>query len=307
VLAATALGAVVAGLCAPTAAQAAAPTRIKDRTIEVSCSAVGTGGEEINFYVASSDLSGTFGAVQASTADGENLGRGEGSSDWTASSFRASVPVYDLDDSEIGSAYLSGSYRVESGGERFTSKFKDGNIRVVEDHTYTPVTVRDVTLTFPGVTMVDTTCDATQTNGSLFFTNPTAHVGRDGGLVSEDCTLVNAEAFFFEGTIDALGVGLVYADAPDYSAFSPSMDLSGGSWTGTFNAANDDGPIAVDAQVRMEQAGEPVKLGDSGKWGSERFVITPYELVVRVDGPGAPAEVTCSMVDVDHRFRTMRR
>ena len=50
-----------------------------------------------------------------------------------------------------------------------------------------------------------------------------------------------------------------------------------------------------------------MKVGDSGRWGSERFVITPYELVVQVDGPGAPAEVTCSMVDVDHRFRTMRR
>ena len=131
------------------------------------------------------------------------------------------MPVYDLDDREIGSAYLSGSYRVGSGGERYTSKFKDGNIRVIKDHTFTPVSVRDVTLTFPGVDVVDTTCDASQMTGSLFFTNPTAHVGRDGGLVSQDCALVNAEAFFFEGSVDALGVGLAYADEPDYSAFSP--------------------------------------------------------------------------------------
>jgi Tfp pilus assembly protein FimT len=300
------LAAFGAGLAVPTAAEAAAPTRVTDRAVEVACSATGTRGEEVNFYVGTSELAGSVGAVQAATADGEYLGRGEGSSDWTADTFRSSVEIFDSEDRSLGSAYLSGGYSAVGSAERFTSKFKDGNIRVVEDHAFTAVSVRGVTISFPGVELGPVSCDASRVTGSLFFTNPTAHIGRDGGLVVEDCTMVNAEGFFVEGSIDALGVGLGYADDPDYSAFSPAMDLSDGEWTGSFNAADDDGPVPVDARVTLQQSGDTVTVKDSGRWGSERFVITPYRLVVRVDGPMAPAEVTCQLVDVDYRFRMMR-
>jgi hypothetical protein len=307
VLITVALAASAAGLAVPTAAVAAAPTRVTDQAVEVACSATGPRGEEVNFYAGTSELAGSVGAVQASTADGEYLGRGEGTSDWTASTFRSSVEVFDRDDRSLGSAYLSGGYAVVGSAERVTSKFKDGNIRVVEDHAFTAVTVRDVTISFPGVELGQVSCDASQVTGSLFFTNPTAHVGRDGGLVVEDCSMVNAEGFFIEGTIDALAVGLGYADDPDYSAFSPEMDLSDGEWSGTFNAANDDGPVPVDARVTLQQSGDTMTVKDSGRWGSERFVMTPYQLVVRVDGPiAAPAEVTCTLVAVDYRFRMMR-
>jgi Tfp pilus assembly protein FimT len=306
VLVTVALAALGAGLAVPTAAEAAAPTRVNDRAVDIACSATGAGGEDVNFYVGTSELAGSVGAVQASTSDGEYLGRGEGTSDWTADSFRSSVEIYDLDDRAIGTAYLSGHFSLVGTPERYTSKFKDGNIRVVEDHSFTAVSVRDVTITFPGVELGDVSCDGSQVVGSLFFTNPTAHVGRDGGLVVQDCSMVNAEGFFLEGTLDALGVGLSYSDNPDYSAFSPEMDVSGGQWTGTFNAANDDGPIPVDAHVTLRQSGDTVKVKDSGKWGAERFVMTPYELVVHVDGPTAPAEVTCQLVDVDYRFRFMQ-
>lgn len=305
-LATTAVVAAATALSLPTAAVAAAPTRVSDRAVEVFCSATGSSGEEVSFYLGTSQLAGTMAAVQAATADGEYVGRGEGTSEWTATSFRSSVEVYDLDDRSLGSAHLSGSFAVTGQPDRYTSKFGDGNIRVVEDHTFTSLSVSDLVMTFPGLRLSDLRCDGVQTDGSLFFTNPTAHVGRDGGLVTQGCTTVNAEGFFLEGRLDALAVGLTYADAPDFSAFSPEMDLSGGSWSGTFNAADDNGPVPVDARVTVTPSGETVRVGTSGRWGGERFVMTPYELVVQVDGPVAPATVTCQLVDVGYRFRTMR-
>ena len=306
VLAASALGAVVAGLVAPSAV-AAAPTRITDRTVEIACSATGTAGEDINFYVASSDLGGTFGAVQAFSSTGDFLAGGEGTSDWSGTTFRSAVEVLGPDDSPLGTAYLSGSYRAAGAAERFTSKFKDGNIRVVEDHSFTPLAVGDLVLELPGVEVADVSCDGSLGTGSLFFTNPTAHVGSDSGLEVQDCSLINAQDFFIDGrSLDDLAVGLSYADTPDMSAFSPSMDLTGGSWTGTFNAADDQGPTPVAATVTLRQTGDTVTTRNSGPEGSIRLVVTPYEMHITVAGPKAPAEVTCQLTSVDVRFREMR-
>jgi hypothetical protein len=308
-LAATTLGVAVAGLALPTAATAAAPTRVTDKTLEVYCNATGSHGEDVNFYVARSEANGTFGAVQASDANGEYLARGEGAgtSEWTADGFRASVEVLDVDGASLGSAYLAGAYAVTGSAERFTSKFKDGNVRVVEEHASTAVAVRRVVLTVPGIDVVDVGCDGASTAGSLFFTNPTAHVTRAGGLVVQDCRLENATDVFVEGGLDALALGFGYADAPDFSVFSPELDLSHGSWTGTFNAADDNGPVPVAATVTLTRTGDTVRIGTSGPAGSERWTITPYELDVRVAGPVGPARVTCQLLDVDERLREMRR
>jgi hypothetical protein len=305
--AATTLGLAVAGLALPTAATAAAPTRVTDRTVEVYCNATGSNGEDVNFYVAQSGLAGTFSAVQASDANGEYLARGEGAgtSEWTADGFRASVEVMDVDGASLGSAYLAGTYALTGTPERYASKFKDGNVRVVEDHTFTPVEVTRAVLTVPGIDVVDVGCDGASTSGSLFFTNPTAHVTRSGGLVVQDCRLDNATDLFVEGSLDALALGFGYTDAPDYSVFTPELDLTKGSWTGTVNAADDDGPVPVAAAVTLARTGATERVGTSGPAGSERWTITPYELDVRVDGPVGPARVTCQLLDVDVRFRTM--
>jgi hypothetical protein len=82
---------------------------------------------------------------------------------------------------------------------------------------------------------------------------------------------------------------------------------SGGQWSGTVNASNDDGPTPVAAQVTLAQTGDRFRVGDSGRWGSQRFDITPYQLVVHVAGPVGPATVTCQLLDVASRFRTMYR
>jgi hypothetical protein len=306
-LAATTLGMAVAGLALPTAATAAAPTRVTDRTVEVYCNATGSHGEDVNFYVAQSDLSGTSGAVQASDANGEYLARGEGAgtSEWTADGFRAAVEVTDVSGDALGTAYLAGAYALTGTPQRFTSKFKDGNVRVVEDHAFTPVEVRRVVLTVPGIDVVDVGCDGASTSGSLFFTNPTAHVTRAGGLVVQDCRLDNATDLFVEGSIDALALGFGYADAPDFSVFTPELDLSGGSWNGTVNAADNEGPVPVAAAATLTRTGATMRTGTSGPAGSERWTITPYELDVRVAGPVGPARVTCQLLDVDVRFRTM--
>ncbi len=308
-LAATTLGAALAGLALPTAATAAAPTRVTDRTVEVYCNATGSHGEDVNFYVAQSDLAGTFGAVQASDVDGEYLARGEGAgtSEWTVDGFRASVEVTDAGGAPLGSAYLSGAYAVTGSTETYSSKFKDGNVRVVENHTSTAVQVRRVVLTVPGIDVVDVGCDGASSSGSLFFTNPTAHVTSSSSLVVQDCRLENATDLFVEGSLDALALGFGYADAPDFSVFTPELDLTGGSWTGTVNAADDEGPVPVAARVTLTRTGSTVRTGSSGPAGSERWTVTPYELDVRVDGPVGPARVTCQLLDVDVRLRTMAR
>lgn len=292
-----------------TAATAAAPTRVTDRTVEVYCNATGSHGEDVNFYVAQSDLAATFGAVQAFDADGEYLARGEGAgtSEWTLDGFRASVEVTDAGGGSLGAAYLSGAYAVNGSTETYTSKFKDGNVRVVENHTSTAVQVRRVVLTVPGIDVVDVGCDGASSSGSLFFTNPTAHVTRSSGLVVQDCRLENATDLFVEGSLDALTLGFGYADAPDFSVFTLELDLTGGSWTGTVNAADDEGPVPVAARVTLTRTGGTVRTGSSGPAGSERWTVTPYELDVRVDGPVGPARVTCQLLDVDVRFRTMVR
>lgn len=297
------LAAVLVGgtaLAVPAAAYAAEPTKISDTFRSVICAGVGAEGEDLVFFVASS-AEGTFAAVQAATATGEHLGDGAGTSDWTATGVRSAVEVVDDDGRPVGTATLSADLSLNDDAERVVSKFKDGNIRVVEDNTTTTYDVRNVVLTFRGAPVEVTSCDGGQTVGTLFFTNPASYVVRGGDTVVESCTLDNATGLSFEGGLEELAVTFDYADRPDVSAASPGITFTDGRWTGTFRLFTEEGPIGeVAASATLTQAGGTVQVGGpTGDGGFERFRITPYDLVITADGPQAPATITCRLLDVE--------
>ena len=126
--------ALAAGTVAAAPAEAAAPTRIRDHTTSVSCQALNV--TLTRFLVAESDLAGTEARAQISE-DGVTLAEGQGLSDWTDTTFRASVQLEDATGGDLGTAgeaFLSGTYRATGEPVRDLNRFKDGNIRVVEDH-----------------------------------------------------------------------------------------------------------------------------------------------------------------------------
>lgn len=301
--------AVLAGLAAlatPAAAYAAAPTRISDTFRSVICAGLGPAGEDLVFLVASSS-EGTVAVVQAATSTGESLGDGFGTSDWTATGVRSAVEVLDDEGRSVGTATLHAGLSLRDDAQRVTSKFKDGNIRVVEDHTTTTYDVRDVVMTFRGEPVDVTSCDGSQVVGSLFFTSPASYVARDGDTVVESCAFDNANGLSFEGNLRELAVTFDYADRPEVSAASPGITFVDGRWTGAFRLFSEEGPLGeVAASATLTQAGDTVKVGGpTGGGGFERFRITPYTLVITADGPQSPATITCTLLDVAIAFHAV--
>ena len=296
--------ALAAGTFAAAPAEAAAPTRIRDHTTAVSCQAL-EGSTLTRFRVATSDLAGTEALVQISE-DGVTLSEGQGTSDWTDTTFRASVQLEDATGGghlgTAGEAFLSGTYRTTGEPVRELNRFKDGNIRVVEDHTTSTLTVSDVVLTVNGEQVADVECVGEAVDGFLFFTAPASYVVRGGLLLSDDCDTQNMEGLDLFGTIDALNLSFEYADTADSSANSGDLDLTAGPFSGEINYNDGVGPAGtVSATVSAVRNGRVIRnFVERSDVFSERWVMTPYLLTIAAEGrEGGDASATCQVFDID--------
>jgi hypothetical protein len=284
----------------PQTANAAAPTKIRDHTESIGCE-VETGGDRIQFAVARSELAGTQ-AVARISRDGETLGEGYGESDWTDSTFRAAVEVTDDEGHVINTAYLSGTYRAAGAGERVLNKFKDGNIRVVEDHTSTPLTITDVNLVVGDVTLSGVECFGEMVDGSLFYTTPASYVSRGNFNADAECATVGMTDFSLFGTVDEMWVAFGYEGTEDWSASSDFMNLAEGPFVGTFTTNDGTGPAGeVAATASLVRNGDVIRRAiDNGTTAvSETWVMTPYLLEVTAGGPNGPVAASCTFYTVE--------
>lgn len=284
----------------PQSASAAAVTKIRDHTVSIGTE-VQDGGMRIQFAVARSELAGTQAVAQISR-DGEFVAEGEGLSDWTDSTFRAALDLTNEEGKVLHTAYLSGTYRPIGTGNRVQNRFKDGNIRVVEDHTSTPLTLTDVTLVLDGVTLSGVESFGESVDGYLSYTNPSTYVSRGNFNADAECKTDNAVDFALYGAPEEMWVTFGYADSGDWSASSEAMDLAAGPFAGTFNLYDGEGPAGeVAAKALLVQNGNVIRRSiDNGTTAvSERWVMTPYLLTVTADGPNAPVTASCTFFVVD--------
>jgi hypothetical protein len=296
--------ALAAGALGAAPLHAAAPTKIRDHVTSVQCQARND-STVTRFLVAKSDLAGAEAVAQISE-DGVTLSEGQGTSDWTDTTFRAAVHLEDATGGghlgSAGEAFLSGTYRTTGEPVRTLNRFKDGNIRVVEDHTVTALTVSDVVLTINGEAVDNVTCEGEVVDGFLFFTAPASYVLRGGFLFDADCATQNMTDLGLFGTMDAMFLSFGYADTADSSASSGDMDLTAGPFTGTFNYNDGAGPAGtVSATVSAVRNGPVIRsFVDRSSVSSDRWVMTPYELSIAAEGrEGAGASATCQLYDVD--------
>ncbi|MCW2810032.1 MAG: hypothetical protein JWP61_490 [Friedmanniella sp.] len=300
----------------PLGAQAAPPTRIVDQTTDVVCTGI-SHDVKITVSAARSDLAGTQSAVQLSYAStGETIGRFDtGTSDWGDGTFRAAIPVLgrgDEEDQPVGEVYFSGSYAPAGEPQVTRDTFNAGNVHVVEEHVVTPLAISGVTLTYddndtaPGdVTFADLTCEGSAATGSLFFTNPATLVQIGTGLFQDPagCTTSNVAEYAIEGTLDELFVDASYADRPEANA-SGLVLVGGGTWQGQFRLQIADEPAGtVDATATLER-GRPYHATEGANKMQTHFQVTPYSFSLVVEGPGAPAELDCTLFQVRETMHT---
>ena len=142
---------------------------------------------------------------------------------------------------------------------RDLNRFKDGNIRVVEDYTTSTLTVSDVVLTVNGEQLADVECVGEAVDGFLFFAAPASYVVRGGFLVHDDCDTQNMEGLALFGTMDALSL-FEYADTADSSAISGDLDLTAGPFSGEINYNDGVGPAGtVSATVSAVRNGRVIR------------------------------------------------
>ncbi len=283
----------------PQTATAAAPTKIRDHTESIGCE-VFDGSLKVQFFAARSDLGGTQAGAKIAR-DGEWVAEGYSESDWsTPGAFRAAVDLLDADGRTAHTAYLSGSYARVGAGDRTVNNFKDGNIRVVEDHTTWPLALRNVALVLDGVQLSGVDCAGDSEDGYLSYTNPASYVSRGNFIAQSDCVGENANDIFFEGPVDSMYVQFAYADTADWSVSTPVMDLTEGPFTGTFRMNDGTGPAGeVAGSASLVHNGGVKRLINKDGAVSEHWVMTPYLLTVTAQGPNAAASVTCAFYQVE--------
>jgi hypothetical protein len=163
-----------------------------------------------------------------------------------------------------------------------------------------------VTLTYddndavPGdVTFSDLTCEGSLVEGSLFFTNPATLVQFTTDMVffADDCTMTNVEEFTIEGTLDELFVEVTYADRPQASA-SGLIVRDGGTWQGEFRLRVLDEPVGTVTASATLQRGRPFHSTEGDTGMRTHFQVTPYHFTLVIEGPGAPAELDCTLFQV---------
>jgi hypothetical protein len=290
------------GTLAAAPARADVPTKIRDHFTSVACEAV-DGSTKTQFSLAQSDLAGSD-AIAKISEDGVTVSDGRGTSDWTDTTFRAVVQLEDGSGGghvgAAGEAFLSGSYSVTGTPVRDLTRFKDGNIRVVEDHTTSALTLSDVVLTVNGEAVRNVECTGVAVDGYLFFTAPASYVSR-GGFLLYDCNTKNMRDIGLFGRINELFLDFQYADTADSSAHSLEMDLTAGPFAGEFGYNDGTGPAGtVPATVSAVRNGPVVRSTDRSPMGSERWAMTPYEVSITAQGrEGGDASATCQVYDVD--------
>ena len=288
----------------PQTANAAAPTRVSDHTESIGCE-VFDGSLKVQFFVARSDLAGTQAGAKIAR-DGEWVAEGYAESDWsTPGAFRAAVDLLNEEGRVIHTAYLSGSYAKVGAGDRVLNHFKDGNIRVVEDHTTWPLALSNIELVLDGESLSGLDCAGVSEDGYLSYTNPASYVVRGGLIADGECVTENARDFSFYGSVDELFVDFGYADTDDWSAGSLGLNLIDAPFTGTFRLYDSNGPAGeVAATASLVRNGDVKRLVTKDGVFSDRWVMTPYLLTVTADGPNAPVSATCDFYQVESTQHT---
>lgn len=289
VLTATAAAALLA-----TPALAAPPTRIVDKTAEILCETQ-AGSTEVVVGVSRSDLEGTAARAEV-TVDGELVGEGYTTSDWTASTFRATIPLATRDGDPAGEVAFAGSFRAASAPVTTESKFKAGNVHVVERHTETVLALANLTLVYNGDRLTPSRCDGWQTEGYLSYTNPKMRVER-GSSLPYDCTASNGSVpfIFSEGGVDELFVDVPLTTDSEVAA-SGIVTAADGPWRGSLRVFDQDGEAGtVAASATLTRQRKTHSKGEEG----EHFKVTPYSFVLRIAGGSlwAPVTVQCTLSD----------
>ncbi len=291
------LALVAVGAAVPTA-HAAPPTRISDHTLDIVCTGTAD-GIRATVRASSSELAGTSSFVALSDArTGDFVGYGSAGSDWNAGTVRAGIPVTDRDDQPAGAVYFAAAYSPAGAAQTVSDSFNDGNIHVAEQHSTTVFAITDPTLSYGRTTFTDLRCDGSMVDGSLFVTNPAVHVSRSTGLMYE-CTADNLSSWYIEGPLDDLFVDVEYADVPQGQASGIIDSGPGSDWTGEFPLQVADEPTgSVAVTASLGRAGRPLHLTE-GKTGMRNHAqLTPYPFGMTIDGPGAPATLSCTLYDL---------
>ncbi|PZF83454.1 hypothetical protein [Jiangella anatolica] len=302
-----ALGAVAAlsaGLTVTAPAAAGEPTRVDDEVTFAYLEAA-DGDRGLDISLARSATAGTEARARLwGGPEGEHLAQGSGTSEWTGSTFRATVELVVDDGAPGGTVTVAGTYTLAGDPQQDVQKFNDGNVRVHMEHTTTALAIDDVTVALDGVPWELQFADGYHELGELFVTNPATYVGHEEFVAFGEPKAENATDFFVEGTLDDLGVTFAYADAPIHAA--GAIDLTGGSWTGTLRMMDESGETVGEATgtATLTPNGRPTRLVDDTHGGFERWTVTPYLLTLTVEGPIAPVRVTVEVADVRYALHT---
>ncbi|RIQ28612.1 hypothetical protein [Jiangella rhizosphaerae] len=302
-----ALGAVAAVTSAVlTAGPAAAgePTRVDD-DVTVAYLEAADGDRGLDISLARSATAGTEALARLwGGPEGDHLAEGSGTSEWTDSTFQATIELFDDDGAPAGTVTVAGSYTPAGEPRRDVQRFNDGNVRVHMDHTTTALALEAVTVALDGVPWELRFADGHHELGHLFVADPATYVGREEFVAFGEPKAENATDFFLDGTLKDLGVTFAYADAPIHAA--GGIDVADGSWEGTLRMMDESGEVVGEAPATatLTPLGRTTRLFDQVRGGFERWTATPYLMTLTVAGPVAPVRVTVEVTDVRHALHT---
>lgn len=299
-----ALVALAAGVAIAIPAVAAPPTRISD-TVSMAFVDAAEADRTLEIALWRSEVAGMEAvATLHGGPEGSFLAEGWGPSDWTDTTFRATIELFDDDGATAGTVTVEGSYAPDGQPSQDVQKFNDGNLRVHMDHTTTELALDGVSVALDGVGWDTTPAGGFHEVGKLFVTNPATFVHRDQYVAFGESETENIEDFFLDGTLDDLGVNITFADADAHTA--GAIDVSRGAWSGTFRLLDLSGEELgeVAATATLTPLGAPTRLFDRVRGGYEKWTVTLYELILTVEGPIAPARLTVQIADVSYAIHT---
>ena len=288
-------------------AAAAEPTRVQDTSTSVQVAAV-NGDRRVEVSVQRSERAGAYASADLYGGPaGDVLGRGApGNTEWTDTSFRAEVELFDEAERPVATVSVAGTYAITGPPQRQEEKYTDGNVHVVIDNTWTPVSVSDVTVSFDGQAWPVVGIEGWHMTGYLFVSNPATYVGSGEQVVITNWSGDNVIDFHTDNEHSSLRETLLffeYVDNP-YDA-DGVVDLSKRTWEGTFELSDKSGgPLGHMPATATIAAGDPVRFTDRVRGGYERWTITPYDLQLTVDSPLAPAKVTAQLVRIQVAWHT---
>jgi len=275
-------------------ASAHSPTRVADTTVQITCQAT-AGGTEVTVEVARSDIAGTASRAEVTVED--DTFSGDGTSDWAGTSFRSTIPVTTHDGEPAGQVSFSGSYQSASEPVTNESKFKVGNVHVVERHSETSLGLNGLTLVYNGQEFQPDRCDGSLTEGYLSYTNPNINITRFSRLPYE-CTSTNGIGWPYIDSpvsgVDELYVDVLLAEEPVISARG-IVAAGSGSWTGSLlrSEDGDDDAGVVDATATLVKHRQTQAKDGEGT----HFKVTPYDFTLQLAGGAAwePTTVQCTL------------